>query len=1012
MRLRTVKQIPPELLNNFCHIAPEWERETKQKLWLVSAPYGGSVLRFQGEPTSLLYAIAPLIDEIKKADRGEASLISGLTMRDVALLNPSVASEKLYLELAQRIQKQDLRAICISCLTASSPEARRIAALVKSINPRTITIVGGPHEDDMVVRTAVDPDFERIVDFSISGDGEYALVHLAKIIFDHPQATIEEIKGLVCDQGAMLRSQCKGRGHVHFRYRGQAQTLPLKGNFYSRREGHDPREWLVCLDDLPLMPRELVHEADTRTFSVFKKGGRNVKTAQIMTQRGCAWRCSFCSESAVFEGKTIGVNVRSVASIKREIEEIKYFNERLKERHLKEGHLDIERDNYEAIFFDDSTFTDRRPRRAKFLNELYALLEQSGLEWGCQTRLDQIDEEILAAMKQAGCTYVFTGLESASEEMLRAMIKEEGRRDIEGAFSAINKVGMRMGLSLIFGVANLGSNGTSESKETILETLDFVRDQTRQGNIVLVSPNVATYYPSTLMTTSAQTNFDFRHPLIHRSYPWNRFEEGEGYHPQGVDARIAEFIIQESIARFGEYMVEQDIYSIGGYAEAYRDGELERAGLRCTDFNHASISRPLPKARAAAAFAAKFVEVTAKDRERLLNEARNEAGRLMGLSEEQSDQVVLTRNATEAAGLTFWLAGFTPTTMVKIVTTNAENLSIPRAFRFQMDHGNPQGRDLWSSYQDFGVINAKEYLADRRATRVEVAEVDVLSDTGRAEELILARVKHELGNQESNLRFVIFSHVIRDDGRICNAKWLCERIREITPSIFILVDGAQALGALPSVDVESIGCDFYIAAPHKTLESFPMGLLYMSERARANAGKISLSSQGWPRCIIMEGMFSPAINVRPTVETPLSLPEVVGFTAAIEDLAEQKVLNGNNCDVLDQHRFVLKKEFIDSLVNDLGRVNSVEITSACDDRHSNFILTFRFLGIDNRHVVEKLWTEHLVFVSYIARSDVIRVSFSSTNTMDDVKRALQAIKSSLQGEAAFTGSKGHLSLVA
>lgn len=978
-----MKHIPPELERNFCHIAPEWERETGQKLWFVSAPYGGSVLRFQGEPTSLLYAIAPLVAEIKMAERGESHIISNLTMRDIALLNPLVASEMVYAELEWRLRRQDLRAICISNLTASSPEARRIAALAKQINPQTLTILGGPHEDDMAVRTAVDPDYAGIVDFSISGDGEYALLHLVKIIFDHPEATVDEIKSLVLDHTSMFRTWCKGRGYVHFQQRNQTHMLPLKGNFYSRLKDNQPQDSLICLDDLPLMPRELVHEADTRTFSVFRKGGRNVKTAQIMTQRGCAWRCSFCSESALFEGSRIEINTRSVASIMREIEDIKNFKNR-----MLETRPDIERDNYEAIFFDDSTFTDRRPRRVELLQTLYPELERIGLEWGCQTRLDQIDEEILTAMKQVGCTYVFTGLESASEEMLRAMIKEEGRRDIDRAFSAINKVGMRMGLSLIFGVANLGSDVSPETETTILETLNFVKDQTHHGNIVLVSPNVATYYPSTHMTKSAQVEFDFRNPIINHRYPWNRFEEGESFHPRGIDEQLADYIIRESVKRFGEYMVEQDLYSVDGYAESYRTGELEQAGLVTTDLNHASISRPSPEVHAAAVTAAKFVEATAQNAETLLHEARTAAARLMGLSSSQSDNIVLTRNATEAAGLTFWLAGFTPTTGAKVLATNAENLSVPRAFRFQMDNGNPQGRDLWSSYQDFGARNAKEYIADRRGNRIDVEEIDVLSDPERVEKLIIDRVQFELKQQKARLRFVMFSHVLRDDGRICDVQWLCKQIRKLDPSIYTLVDGAQALGALPSVDVESIGCDFYIAAPHKTIGSYPLGLLYMSDRVKSSVANLTLASLGRPRCVVMTGMFAPALGITPTIDTFMSLPEVVSFSAALDMLTNRGLINGINCWVLDQHRRTLKQEFLQGL----QQIPSLEVTSPCNVDHSNFIMTFRFAEQDNRQIVEHLWTEHLVFMSYIARSNVIRASFGADDKPADVFRAMECLR--------------------
>src|SRR5678816_3908797 len=98
-----MNQLLPELNDNRGHIAPEWENGTGQKLWFVSAPYGGTVLRFTGEPTSLLYAIAPLVAEIKKGR------IRDLSMHQVALLNPIAASENLYYEIEVRLRRQNLR---------------------------------------------------------------------------------------------------------------------------------------------------------------------------------------------------------------------------------------------------------------------------------------------------------------------------------------------------------------------------------------------------------------------------------------------------------------------------------------------------------------------------------------------------------------------------------------------------------------------------------------------------------------------------------------------------------------------------------------------------------------------------------------------------------------------------------------------------------------------------------------------------------------------------------------
>lgn len=933
---RNERPPPPDLAGNLCHIAPAWEKGTGQRLWLVSAPYAGTVLRFRGEPTSLLYAAAPLIASIKGA-HGFAP-IPGLSMKDVALLNPLVANDRLFEEVERRLRRQHLRALCVGNLTASSPSARKIAAIAKKVNPATVTIFGGPHEDDVSGKTAHDPRFVDIADFSISGDGELAFLELVRILFDYPEATGDRLKSLV-ERRADSFARCQGRGAVHFSLGGHARSLPLS---------NEP----LVLKDLPRMPRELVHEADTQTFSVFKDGGRNVRTAQIMTHRGCGWRCSFCSESP-------RLNTRSVASVWEEIQEVRTLG-------------------YEALFFDDSTFTSLARARRQFLRELFVPLANSGLEWGCQTRLDQLDEDLLAEMKAAGCTYVFTGLESASEEMLRAMIKDQGFQHVERAFNAANRVGIRLGVSLIFGVADVGFCTTAETQETIETTLDFVEKQANHGNIVLVSPNLATYYPGTRMT-GARTDLDFANPIVHRGYPWNRFEEGESYHPDGVTHDMATMIIEESLRRFGDYLVAQDLYSIDEYQESAR----ARAPRGFVELNHASISRPPAQARAVAEHVAEYSRnPTMEERRACVEDARVAAARLFGLPDDMSSSVVLTRNATEAAGLTYWLARLHHCTSAKVLTTNAENASIPRAFAFHMDHGNPRGRDMWTSYQDFGAQGDVERVGGRQRTGAAVERVDVLTRLDAVEETILGRVTPDTS-------LVAFCHVIRDDGTICDVERLCREIRRVNEGVYILIDGAQALGALPSVDVRSLGCDFYIAAPHKTLGSLPLGLLYMSDRAKRNAQGLALFDHRQPpRTVVMDGMFAPELKVTPSKpETRLSLPEIGGFLAALKWLAGSELLNGADCTNLVAHRSELKQRFLDGL----SRLPGVKVLSPMDGRHVSFIASFRFDGADNRSIVERLWRTHHVMVSYIGRTNVIRASFGSENGPTDVARAIEAL---------------------
>lgn len=982
-------ELPPELAGNHCHIAPEWLDRENQKIWFVSAPYGGDVLRFNGEPTSLLYAIAPLVDAISRPPRGSA--LAALSLGDIALLNPPVTSEPLYAELEERLRRQSLRLLCISAMTASTEEARRIARLAKAVNPNTIVVFGGPHEGQVEYKTAVDPLFRDVVDFSVAGDGEYALLRLTDILWRcdgaDPDAVKEEVQR--CKEEFL---ECRGWGSLWFNLKGRSQQLP----FSNQR---------VDLDGVPRMPRELLCEADTRTFSVFKRQGWNVKTAQIMTHRGCSWHCNFCTEA-------IRLNRRSLVSVREEVDEVLSFGRSPITLDLGDDMVTLERSPYEAIFFDDSTFTTRSRSRRDYLARLFDHLSEKGVEWGCQTRLDQIDEPILREMKRGGCSYVFVGMESFNDDMLWSMQKGLTKEEIEKAFDVVNSVGIRLGVSLVFGAPHENSATTIETPASIHETAAFLARQADRGNITLISPNVATYYPGSQITqellkavvarslaprsgsesaglvngvavADAYEKVSFRRPFVNRGYPWNRFEEGEGLHAWNFGREQADLVLRECIDHVGEYLVSQDLFAVDELQEAHRKGRLEAAGLRAVYLNHASIADPLPAARRAAAEVASRGEGTAANVVERSQRVRRLLAEPLGLPTDELWRIVLAANATEATGLAGWLAGLLGRGLVKVVTTSAENLSIPRAFRFRMDLSNPGGRDPWCSFQDYGVEDRPHANGRTRLdTRVRVVDLHARRET--PEEAIIEAV-------DDSTSLVVFSHVLRETGEILDVQRVCAAIRDRHSDALIVVDGAQAFGALPRFAVKELGCDFYVAAPHKTLGSLPVGVLCYAGSSEPRRAFPALQMASL-RSMLRLGTLDPAVAPESTPVALLSEPELASVEAALHGLRERFDRDGPCLDGLYQHRQRLKAVCETALQEAFP---TVEIASPSGPRHTSFVLSFRLPGLDNRLLVEHLWRRHLVFASYIARADLVRFSFGAENDAHEVRSAIVALNKSV-----------------
>ncbi|NIW10805.1 MAG: radical SAM protein, partial [Gammaproteobacteria bacterium] len=74
------------------------------------------------------------------------------------------------------------------------------------------------------------------------------------------------------------------------------------------------------------------------------------------------------------------------------------------------------------------------------------------VKWMCQARVDNVDQEILEAMKKAGCHYIKYGVESGSQEMLDAMKKGITLEKVRKAFKLTRKVGIKTQAFFLLGL--------------------------------------------------------------------------------------------------------------------------------------------------------------------------------------------------------------------------------------------------------------------------------------------------------------------------------------------------------------------------------------------------------------------------------------------------------------------------------------------------------------------------------------------------------------------------------
>jgi anaerobic magnesium-protoporphyrin IX monomethyl ester cyclase len=179
----------------------------------------------------------------------------------------------------------------------------------------------------------------------------------------------------------------------------------------------------------------------------------------IITTRGCPWDCSFCASTCLW-----GKKVRTLS-----LDRVFYMLQVL-----------VNGCGQKALAFKDETFTLNRGRVLAFCRGIM----ERGLNflWSCDTRADALDEELLLAMRRAGCVRISLGVESAAASVLARMCKGIVMADVGRAVNLARQLGFQVRLYMIAGAPG-------ETQSALQESIAFVRD---------TAPTEAIWNPFTL----------------------------------------------------------------------------------------------------------------------------------------------------------------------------------------------------------------------------------------------------------------------------------------------------------------------------------------------------------------------------------------------------------------------------------------------------------------------------------------------------------------------------------
>jgi len=199
-----------------------------------------------------------------------------------------------------------------------------------------------------------------------------------------------------------------------------------------------PREFIIDLDSIPFPARHFVPMS--RYFDVFTRART---FATMIATRGCPFQCTFCNRNARL-GRVL--RTRSPRNVVAEMKKI--------------------REDYaieEVMFFDDNFILDK-----SWAHDFCRAIGDADLDmlWEIRTRVDTVDEEILKALKRAGCYRIRFGFEAGDNQVLKNMKKGITVEQSLECARLCHRSGIEM-----FGYFILGAPG--ETEETMKKTIDL-----------------------------------------------------------------------------------------------------------------------------------------------------------------------------------------------------------------------------------------------------------------------------------------------------------------------------------------------------------------------------------------------------------------------------------------------------------------------------------------------------------------------------------------------------------
>lgn len=220
----------------------------------------------------------------------------------------------------------------------------------------------------------------------------------------------------------------------------------------------------------------------------------------IITSRGCPYACRYCGCEPIWGRK---VRRRSAADVAAEVRGLR------------------SRFGLDEVVIRDDTFSPS----GEGLQSLCGALHATGVQWSAQLHPSRVDTATVEAMASGGCAMISLGLETGSDDLLRALGKASTAAQGREAAAFVRSGGVRLLAYYMVGLPG-------ESAESLEQTRRLMRDVRADLNVL----SVFTPYPGTPLFDDLVR--DGRIPTDHDPGHISHTSPGRSYSPHLTDAQL------------------------------------------------------------------------------------------------------------------------------------------------------------------------------------------------------------------------------------------------------------------------------------------------------------------------------------------------------------------------------------------------------------------------------------------------------------------------------------------